>query len=69
MQQLLAILLYLFVIISPNTYFQSEIDAYEEAYQSEIQAVQQDAALLSEVLVIHGPEAENIVVLDDVEGN
>lgn len=65
MEQLLAILLYLVVITSPNTYLQTEINQYEIDNQAQVDAVENDPVLLPQVVQTYGPATANIVVVDD----
>ncbi len=67
MTVLLSILLYLTVIVSPGAYYHAEIDAFEQQYEPEITAIQQDPDLTADILETYGPQTESIIFLDDEE--
>ncbi len=68
MLTLLCILLYLGVITSPNTYLTSEIDAYEQANQVQIQHVQADPILTNQILGDYQEQASWIDMDNDNGG-
>ena len=67
MEAILAIMLYLSLIFSPGSYYQSEIDDLYMDNQVEINEVQNDAQLNPMVQSTYGPQVEYILVADDPE--
>ncbi len=65
---LLCILLFLSVIFSPGTYYQSEIDQFEIDNQAQIDAIHADPLLEQQIVDDYSPQLEFIDVIDpDVE--
>lgn len=58
-------MLYLVLIFSPGTYYQSEIDTLYDQNEQAIVDVQNDAALSAQVWNDFGPDLEFIEILDD----
>ena len=67
MEAILAIMLYLVLIFSPGTYYQSEIDDLYDANATQINAVQNDATLNPTVQSTYGPDVEYLNVVDDTD--
>ncbi len=67
MEAILAIMLYLVLVFSPGTYYQSEIDAIYDANETQITNVQNDANLNPTVQATYGTQVEYINVLSDIE--
>jgi hypothetical protein len=65
MQIILSILLYLNIISSPGTYTMTEIKTDVIVNQVQVQAVQADAKLLSNVIATYKSKVLGITVLDD----
>jgi hypothetical protein len=69
MQLLLAILLYLRLIFSPGVYQESYIRFLEKEHQAEIQAVQNDPQQMEIVNRDYMGPAEQVIVIDDMDGD
>lgn len=67
MEAILAIMLYLSLIFSPGSYYQSEIDDLYDANQVEINEVQNDAQLNPTVQSTYGPQVEFIDIAQEPE--
>ncbi len=67
MEAILAIMLYLSLIFSPGSYYQSEIDDLYMDNQVEINEVQNDAQLNPMVQSTYGPQVEYIVISEEPE--
>ncbi len=65
MEAILAIMLYLSLIFSPGSYYQSEIDDLYMDNQVEINEVQNDAQLNPTVQSTYGPQVEYVNILQD----
>lgn len=65
MDLIIAILLYLHVLVSPGTYFQSYINQKQVEYQDQINAVENDPAQMQIVNEQYMPQVSGIVVIDD----
>lgn len=61
---LLCILLYLAVIFSPGTYYQSEIDTFEAQHQADISAIHAQPTLETQIVHDFTPQLEFIDIFD-----
>lgn len=64
MLSLLCILLYLILIFSPGTYTTTQIHNIEQQNHTQVQAVQQDPALMQQVQATHIEDAQRVKVID-----
>ena len=65
MDTALSILLSLHAIISPGTYYTSQIDSFEIVYSIPISNIENNLGLLLPVLAEYEPEIEGITILDN----
>jgi 2-C-methyl-D-erythritol 4-phosphate cytidylyltransferase len=65
MNTTLAVLLYMHLIISPGTYFQSDIDAMATANQQQITIIENDPDQMQIVQNDDMPMVEKIVIVND----
>ncbi len=64
MEILLSLLLYLSVIVSPASYYDYEIEAFETAHQQEIDAIEQDPVLVQQIVDQFREDVVNILIID-----
>ena len=65
METLLGILLFLAVIVSPNTYTQQEIEELAQIHQAEIVEITNDPHLVERILTTYDEEIDNIIIRED----
>lgn len=64
LELLLCFMLHLAIIISPGTYYESEIDTYYQYNETAIDALR-GSAEEAQIVATHSPELEFIEILDD----
>lgn len=67
MEFILAMLLYIGAVFSPNTYHITEIEALQIAHEPELTAIQNDPALSQWIQDEFADEVEGILVIDSLE--
>lgn len=67
MDFILACLLYLAVITSPNTYYDYEIEQYKQDNQASIDAISQNPTLSEQILNDYADEVDEVVIIDQWE--
>lgn len=65
METIIAILIYLHILVSPGTYYQSYINAEIQANQTKIDEVENDPAQMDIVNKVYLPQVSQIVIIDD----
>ena len=66
-QIIIAILLYLGIISSPNTYHLTQLKAYENQYTVQINDVMSDPAQMQIVQRDYLPLGDEIIIIDDTQ--
>ncbi len=69
MHELLCVLLHLFLVISPNEYYDTDIFQIESINQTAVDAVENDVILYNSVIQTHSPDASLIVIWNTDEQN
>jgi len=69
MLQLLTILLYLNLISAPSTYQSTQINGIVTANQRQIQQVESDSSLETQIFTNFQQEASTIIIVDGGEGH
>ncbi|MCH8904056.1 MAG: hypothetical protein IIA45_09105 [Bacteroidetes bacterium] len=67
METIISIMLYLSLMFSPDSYYESEYDAIYEANAQTIENIRNDAELYDQIWADFGTDAAAIIIEDDQE--